>query len=197
MISFFLKPFNFLFNSSNTITETRNKNIEELEKEYVIHPLNDIKEHTNIMLLKDIPFAYTQQIIDSQIEKEEPEKEEPEKEEPEPEKEEPEKEEPEKEEPEKREREEEDLKEEPKNVAKSSTFILDNSFIIDEPKKISINKKYGSQNNRNKKSRNKKGRNKKGRNKKTQNHISKIQEKKIKKHNYNLRKRNNQKLQEL
>jgi hypothetical protein len=40
MLSFLLRPFRFLFysNTNNTFTETRDRDIEEIEKEYVIHP---------------------------------------------------------------------------------------------------------------------------------------------------------------
>ena len=58
MLSFLLKPFLFLFDSkkNNKVTETRDRDIEEIEKEYVIHPyiLDNLDKETIYKLIEDI-----------------------------------------------------------------------------------------------------------------------------------------------
>ena len=58
MLSFLLKPFLFLFysNKNNEVTETRDRDIEEIEKEYVIHPylLDNLDMETIHKLIEDV-----------------------------------------------------------------------------------------------------------------------------------------------
>ena len=58
MLSFLLKPFLFLFYSkkNNEVTEIRDRDIEEIEKEYVIHPylLDNLDMNTIHKLIEDV-----------------------------------------------------------------------------------------------------------------------------------------------
>lgn len=58
MLSFLLKPFLFLFYSkkNNKVTEIRDRDIEEIEKEYVIHPymLDNLDMVTIHKLIEDV-----------------------------------------------------------------------------------------------------------------------------------------------
>lgn len=58
MLSFLLKPFQFLFYSkkNDEVTEIRDRDIEEIEKEYVIHPysLDKLNMDTIHKLIEDV-----------------------------------------------------------------------------------------------------------------------------------------------